>query len=396
MILIEKHIIKQSHPFFNECDSLCFKSKNIYNQALYNVRQYYFENKKYLTYVNNYHLTTKQECYNYLPTKVFCQTLKMVDNNFKSFFSLLKNKTVINKIPKYLDKDGRFICKFPKQALGLKIFKQTSKIHLSQTNINIQTKLDDFNIIKEVRIVPSTNQYIIEVVYEKKVKELKSDNNRYCSIDLGINNLATVTSNVIKPFIINGKPLKSINQYYNKRISKLKSKLVKGQKTSHRIQRLTNKRNNKINDYLHKHSRYIVNHLVSNNINTLVIGYNKNWKQDINIGKVNNQKFVNIPFLKFINLLNYKCELEGIRVIINEESYTSKCSFLDNEEICKHDVYKGKRIKRGLYKSNNGKLINSDVNGSLNILRKVFPNINLINNGIEVIGVSPMVLTIKE
>ena len=138
-----------------------------------------------------------------------------------------------------------------------------------------------------------------------------------------------------------------------------------------------------------------MNHLVSNNINTLVIGYNKNWKQDINIGKVNNQKFVNIPFLKFINLLNYKCELEGIRVIINEESYTSKCSFLDNEEICKHDVYKGKRIKRGLYKSSNGKLINSDVNGSLNILRKVFPNINLINNGIEVIGVSPMVLTIK-
>lgn len=396
MILAERHIINKNHLFYDECDSLCFKSKNVYNQALYNIRQYYFENKKYLNYNSNYHVTTKQECYAYLPTKVFCQTLKMADNNFKSFFSLLKNKTIKNKIPKYLDKNGRYLTKFPKQALGLREFKKTGLIKLSQTNIKINTKINNFNIIKEVRIIPSTDQYIIEVVYEKQEILLKENNNRYCSIDIGINNLCTISSNVIKPIIINGKPLKSINQYYNKKTSKLKIRLNREQKTSNKIKKLTNKRNNKVTDYLHKSSRYIVNHLVSNNINTLVVGYNKNWKQDINIGKVNNQNFVSIPFLKLINQLAYKCKLEGINLILHEESYTSKCSFLDNEDICKHDKYLGKRIKRGLFKSNEGKLINSDLNGSLNILRKVVPNINIVNKGIEVIGVSPIVVTIKK
>jgi putative transposase len=222
--------------------------------------------------------------------------------------------------------------------------------------------------------------------------ELKQDNGRYCSIDLGINNLATIGSNVIKPVIINGKPLKSINQYYNKKLSEYKSKLdtINKQKTSKRIQRLTKKRNNKINDYLHKSSRYIINHLVSNHINTLIIGKNDGWKQEVNIGDRTNQNFVNIPHSKFIDIINYKCKLVGINTIVNEESYTSKCSFLDDEEICKHLTYCGNRIKRGLFKSKHNKLINADLNGSLNIMKKVVGKFNY--NPIEVCS-TPLILS---
>jgi putative transposase len=211
-------------------------------------------------------------------------------------------------------------------------------------------------------------------------------------MDLGLNNLGTVGSNVVKPFIINGKPLKSINQFYNKRVSNLKSKLTNGKKTSKRIKSLTDKRNNKIKDYLHKASTILVNQLVSNDLNTLIIGNNKGWKQDINIGKRNNQSFVQIPYSTFIKMIEYKCKLVGINVLITEESYTSKCSFLDSEDIKKQKEYKGKRIKRGLFKSSEGVLINADVNGSLNILRKVVGNFNY--DPIEVCS-TPAVITVK-
>lgn len=395
MYLIEKHIINTKHSFYNECDSLCFQSKNIYNQALYNVRQHFFQTKQYLNYYSNYHVTKEQECYSYLPTKVFCQTVKMVDKNFKSFFTLLKNKTVKNKIPKYLDTvKGRYLTIFPKQAIGLKEFKKSGKIHLSQTNIYINTKISNFNNIKEVRIIPRLKQYVIEIVYFKQEKESK-DKNIIASIDLGLNNLATVTyNNGYCPQIINGRPLKSINQYYNKDNAYYRSKLQGSQKTSKRISNLINKRNNKINDYLHKASRELVNQLVSKNIATLVIGKNVNLKQDINLGKVNNQNFVQLPIMQFAEMIKYKCELEGITVIYHEESYTSKCSFLDNEEICKHEDYLGKRIKRGLFKTAQGRLINADVNGSYNIMKKAIPN--AFANGIEGLGVNPVVLTIKK
>ena len=211
----------------------------------------------------------------------------------------------------------------------------------------------------------------MEVLYKVTDTPLKEDNKRYAAIDLGLNNLATVGSNVVKPFIINGKPLKSINQYWNKEKARLQSHLKGNKKTSKRIESITNKRNNKVKDYLHKSSRKIVNFLVSNNISTLIIGYNEEWKQNINLGRTNNQTFVNIPFYTFIQQLEYKCKLEGINFLITEESYTSKCSFLDNESVEKHESYLGKRIKRGLLRSAEGKLINADLNGSLNILKKV-------------------------
>ena len=395
MYLTEKHIIKRTHPFYNECDRLCFQSKNIYNQGLYNVRQHYFNTKTYLNYYGNYHLTKTQECYDYLPKKVFTQTLKHVDMVFKSFFALLKNKSVKNKIPKYLDKiDGRYITIFQKQAIGLREFKKTGKLRLSQTDIYISTKLTDFNNLKEVRVVPRTHHYVIEVVYQVKEKT-HCDNGKYASIDLGLNNLATVAFNDgSNPLIVNGRPLKSINQYYNKKKAQYQSRLKGNKRTSKRIYKLTDKRNNKVTDYLHKASRLLVNQLVSQGITTLVIGKNPNMKQDINIGKVNNQNFVQLPIMRFADLMKYKCELEGIKVLFNEESYTSKCSFLDGELICKHDKYMGKRVKRGLFVSSNGIKVNADVNGAYNIMLKAIPN--AFSDGIEGVGVHPMVLTIKK
>ena len=395
MYLTEKHIIKRSHPFYNECDRLCFQSKNIYNQGLYNVRQHYFNTKTYLNYYGNYDLTKTQECYDYLPKKVFTQTLRRVDMVFKSFFALLKNKTVKNKIPKYLDKvDGRYVTIFTKQAIGLREFKKTGKLRLSQTDIYIATKLTDFTSLKEVRVVPRTHHYVIEVVYQVKEKT-HCDNGKYAAIDLGLNNLATVAFNEgSKPLIVNGRPLKSINQYYNKKKAQYQSRLKGNKRTSKRICTLTVKRNNKVTDYLHKASRLLVNQLVSRGITTLVIGKNKNMKQDINIGKVNNQNFIQLPIMRFADLMKYKCELEGIKVLFNEESYTSKCSFLDSEPICKHDKYIGKRIKRGLFVSRSGIKINADVNGTYNIMLKAVPN--AFSDGIEGVGVHPMVLTIKK
>ena len=324
----------------------------------------------------------------------------VLDKNWKSFFALCKlyskNKSSLSgkpNLPKYLHKtNGRFVTTYELGAISKKHLKNNI-ISLSKTNIKLKTRVD-VNSINQCRIVPKNGYYVIEIVYESDCVDLKEDNNRYCSIDLGLNNLATVTSNAIKPIIINGKPLKSINQYYNKKKGKLQSQLELElkRKSSKRINKLSLKRNNKITDYLHKSSRYIINHLVSNDINTLVIGNNKEWKQEINIGKVNNQNFVTIPHSRFIDMLKYKCELLGIRFIITEESYTSKCSFIDNEDICKHVNYCGNRVKRGLFKSKEGILINADVNGGLNILRKAVPEISF--EGIEVIAVSPAVVTL--
>jgi putative transposase len=323
----------------------------------------------------------------------------MVDNNFKTFFALLKLKQKGSysekvSIPNYLDKDGRYVIKYEKQALGSKEFKKANQIKLSKTNIVLNTKVTNWDSIKEVRIVPKGNHYVIEVVYEKEVKETIISNN-IASIDLGLNNLCTVTfNNGEKPLVINGKPLKSINQYYNKERSRLQSELELKQhvKTSKRITNLNNKRNNKVTDYLHNASRLLVNQLAIKRVSTLIIGNNKGWKQDINIGKRNNQNFVSVPHSKLIELIKYKCELEGITVIIQEESYTSKCSFLDNEPIQKHDEYKGSRIKRGLFKSSDGTLINADVNGSYNIMKKAIPN--AFANGIEGVAVHPIKLKV--
>lgn len=373
MILTERHIIKKTNSLYSELDNLCFLSKNIYNSALYAIRQYYFKNKKYLSWidVNNSFVNDKQVDYYALPCKVAQQTIKMADNNMKSFFNALKAKNSKPKLPKYLNKtSGRYVVIYTNQAISKKELKN-GFIALSKTNVRIKTNVSN---VKQVRVVPCNNHIVVEVVYEVECKKSANTDKKYCGIDFGLNNLLTCVFQDERPIIFNGRPLKSINWQYNKRKSYLQNKLPNGRKTSKMIGNITLKRNNRVSDYLHKITSMFINYAVSKGISNVVVGYNKEWKQGINIGRVNNQNFVCIPYYKLLNMLTYKCELHSISLSVTEESYTSKCSFLDNESLCKHESYCGKRIHRGLFKSSNGKLINADVNGALNILRKVIGN----------------------
>ena len=386
MKLVEQHIIKSNHKHYKELDNLCLLSKNLYNASLYVIRQHFFQhqNDKENRFLNYYALNklfkeTNQKDYRSLPANTAQEVLKLVNQNFKSFFSLLsskRNKTYTKRIsiPKYLDsKSGRQIVIYNHMTLSSNLLKN-GIIKLPKTNIEFKTKQTN---IKQVRLIPRNNYIVLEVIYEIQEEKIKLNNKRYMSIDLGINNLASCSSNVTNSFIINGKPIKSINQFYNKKLSKLQSDLYLKHKkyTSKNISNLTLKRNNKIKDYFHKTSKYIVNHAVDNSINTIIIGYNKEWKQEANIGRKNNQNFVQIPHMLLVNIISYKAKLKGINVIIQEESYTSKVSFFDNEFI---PTYKksdnmftsiGKRIKRGLFKAPSI-LINADINGALNIMRK--------------------------
>lgn len=370
MILVERHIFTDQHEYFKEMSKICRLSKNLYNSCIYNQRLQYEKDKTYISWITliNKFVKENQVDYRALPTKVSKQTIRMLDKNYQSFFSKIKNGDLKARPPKYLDsKNGKYVTSYPKDAISFK--KKEGYIHLSQTKIFIKSKLSKEEV-QFARVVPRGNHFVVEIGYESFEEEIKRDDGRYAAIDLGINNLATITSNVLNPTIINGKPIKSINSFYNKSIAKAKSKLPTGIYTSKYINNLYRRRDNKITNYFHKASTYIVNQLVSNQINTLVIGYNCGWKQDINMGKRNNQNFAYIPFLKLINMLTYKCELKGITVFTNEESYTSKCSFLDNEEVCKHKTYLGKRTSRGMFISSDGTKINADINGSLNILKK--------------------------
>ena len=375
MVLVEKHIIKPKHKYYDEIDNLCWLSKNLYNSTLYNVRQYYFENKKLLKYqvINKMYVDTNNTDYRALPAKVSKCTQMLVEHNFKSFFALLKLKSKGKydkpiKIPKYLDKKkGRQVVHYEKGAIS---FKEQGYIKLSKTNIKIKTKLTK-DKVQFVRLVPKNNYIVIEIGYNIKEQEQKLNDN-VLAIDIGVNNIAScVTTNGDK-FLINGKQLKYINHNYNKRIANIQSKLklTHNKNKSRYKSNITNKRNNRINDYLHKITTYIVNQAVSKNITTIVVGYNKEWKQDTNMSRSNNQNFVNIPFYKFISMLDYKCKLKGIIFKTITEEYTSKCSFIDNEEIGKHKEYVGRRINRNFFKSKGGIIINADINGAYNILKK--------------------------
>lgn len=380
MILVEQQIIKSHDQRFSPLMEMCHWSKDLYNAALYNIRQHYFKSKndstikyKFLSYVENWRQLKDTEVFKKLQSHTSQEVIKQVDRDFKSFFSLVCKKNLGEytskcNIPHYKGKDGFNVLIYEGSDFNKKQIEQ-GILKIPKSKIVIKTKQTS---IKQVRIIPRGNHLVAEVLHEIREKELLPDNNYYAAIDLGIDNLCSVSSNCCNSFIINGKPVKSINQYYNKKKAKLQKRVKKCQNRnkSKRLQKLTEKRNRKVKDYFHKASRYIVNQLVSNRINTLIIGYNKGWKQEVNIGKRNNQKFVGIPFMMLRDMLSYKCKLVGINVIVTEESYTSKCSFIDNEEIKKKEVYDGKRTKRGLYKSKDGKLINADINGSYNIMRK--------------------------
>jgi len=420
MQLVEKHIINKSHSLFSECNGLCFKSKNLYNYANYIVRNEFintFKEKEqgvrtfanYLNYnaINRILIDNKQFDMYQLPIKVSNQTLMTLDRNWKSFFKSIKNysknKTKYNgkpALPKYLNKTyGRFITIYEKGAISKKRLKH-GIVALSKTNIEISSKKENINM---VRIVPHLDHYVIEVVYTVPDKPKLENNNRYISLDLGVNNLATITSNVkdINPIIINGKPLKSINQFYNKKIAEYKTVLEirNKKKTSKKLRKVTNKRNRKVDNYLHKASKLIIDFVKEKEINTVIIGKNDGWKQDSNMRKDTNQNFVNIPHSRFINMVVYKCEKEGINIILQEESYTSKASFLNLDKIPVYEKIKtepefsGYRKYRGLYKiKKENTYINADVNGSYNILRKAIPNV--FSDGIEGLSVNPVIIKI--
>lgn len=389
MKLVEKHDFLKGYAEYKELDQLCFLSKNLYNAGLYTVRQYFFTEKKFLGYnqlVNQFEETNQRD-FRALPAKVAQHVLKLVCQNFKSFFALLSKKKSGEyrssiRIPKYLQKiTGRQVLHYTNQAISVKA--KIGYIKLSMTNIFIKSKVDR---VQFVRVVPKTHKITVEVGYKKELPDLKSlsQSQKFSAIDIGVDNLATVSFSDSAPFIVNGRPLKSINQFFNK----VNADLVSRQRRINpnatirttKMLTLSRKRDNKISDYLHKASRYIVNQLVSRNVTDLIIGHNNEWKQGTNLGKKTNQNFVSIPFNRFIDMLCYKCALAGISVHIIDESYTSKASFLDRDfiptykpaDLVKHK-FSGHRKHRGLYKSKIfQKVLNADVNGSLNIMRKFF------------------------
>lgn len=371
MQLVERHIVVNN----KEIEELCHKSKNLYNYCLYQLRQSVFNKTEgFKEYALSTQLAKENQVdYRALPAQTSQQVIKLLFKNYKSWYKArkewIKHPDKFKgrpKLPKYKDKNGFFTTSFTSQQVKLK----DGFIHFPKNTISsLKTKVDN---VQQVRITPQATCFVIEVVYNKE-KEVNNETkiNNVLSIDLGLNNLIAASNNIGKePFIINGKPIKSINQLFNK-TKAIWMSYVDNKGDSNKINKLTLYRNNYIEDKLHKISRFIINYCIENNIGTITIGYNKEWKQGINIGKSNNQKFVNIPHLKLLQKIEYKAELAGIKVMQHEESYTSKCDALALESVEKHEIYLGKRVKRGLFLSSVRKLINADVNGSINIARKV-------------------------
>ena len=398
MKLTETHQIRPNHKLYSICDELCFKSKNLYNAALFEFRQSYFDKEAdTLTWQNLNRIFNQSNQFDYreLPSKVSNTVLKKLGNNISSFWSLIKKSDYNKKVglPKYLHKtDGRFIVEFNKQTFSNKKDDDNNLIICkSSLDLRIPTKVEN---PQQVRIVPKTGCYVIEVTYEIKENKPKQ-NQRVAAIDLGLNNLAAVVTNDgNNPILISGRKIKSINQYYNKMISKQQSLLPNNIFTSKSLDRLWLKRNNKISYEIHKITKFLANYFDEIDVSKVIIGNNTGWKNGINLGKRNNQNFVSIPYSKFINQLTYKCQMLGITVIIREESYTSKASFLDYDEIPNYEdetkpKFSGKRIKRGLYRSTIRK-INADVNGAYNIMAKENPNYIISNR--EQLGFNPILI----
>jgi len=379
MLLVEQHVIRCGDPRWNALDQAAFASKNLYNAANYLLRQAFFKTGKRPGYATLAKQMKASPDYCALPRKVSQQVLKQLDHDWQAFFAAQKAYQLSPaafrgrpRLPKYKHKTaGRNLLTYTIQAISTPALRR-GDVRLSGLPIAIQTRQPR---VRQVRIVPHTTHYAVEVVYDQEPSVAPNLNPAwYAGVDLGLDNLAAVTSNQpgFVPFLVNGRPLKATNQFYNQRRAELQARLPVGG-SSKRLDRLTDRRNRRIQAELHLASRRIIDHLARAGIGTLVIGKNPEWKQDIRLGRRTNQNFVSIPHARFVDLLTYKAELVGIRVVVREEAYTSKCSFLDLEPIEKHDVYAGRRVHRGLFVSAAGRRIQADVNGSYNILRKEAP-----------------------
>lgn len=401
---VEKHIIKKSHPYYNMFREFTHLSKNLYNHANYLVRKEFVDNGNWLRYFDLCKLLRSDldfPDYTNMPTAQSAQqTLRLLDTNWKSFFKSIhnwsKNKDKYlgrPKLPKYKPKDGKMVLIVTNQQVKQK----ENLLHFPKSFQGFTVKprcvtLPKFEKLNQIRIVPQNQVFCVEIVYSVSIADtMLPDNGRYMSIDLGLDNLATVVTNIgLNPIIVNGKGLKSDNQYYNKKKAYYQSvaKQMNNQYYTNRLYRLTQKRNLKVEDYLHKVSRYIIDFALEHKINTIVIGNNKKWKQLSSLGKVTNQAFVSIPHQKLIDKIWYKAQLCGIQVILTDESYTSGTSFLDNELPEKSYYNKKRRVKRGLFVSNKGIKINADVNAAFQIMKKVFPNV--FTDGIEGVMLHPV------
>ena len=390
-IRVEKHQIKPSNKYYKLLDELCFKSKNLYNTGLYIERQAFLEkdqNLKGIRFIPEFTLINylkESEPFKALQSVISQQILKKVTQNFQSFFKATKdyNKHPEKylgrpKLPKYRDsKSGRFPLILNYNAFRYN--KEYITFHKVLKGFKVKTHLNpEKHTLKEARFIPHKTHITLEIVYEIKEEtlELTEDFKYLADIDLGIDNFSTISilKGSTNPLIINGKGLKSYNKYFNKKLAHLKSEAQLKNKiyTTKRIQRLIKKRNNYIDTWIHKASRITANYLYKNQVKAVIIGKNKNWKQESKLSKKVNQTFIQIPFDLYIKRLTYKCQDLGIRVYIAEESYTSGTSYLDNESPTKDFYNKNRRIQRGLFKTNKNKLINSDVNAAFQITKKVY------------------------
>jgi len=369
---------------------LCHLSKNIYNEANYIIRQEFFKTGMWIRYNELYKLLNESENYRKLPAQTAQQILKIADRNWKSFFNAMnawkEHPERFNEMPrppKYKKKDGIFMLVFTNQQVKI---KEGLLIFPKIVGLKLNTRIKEG--IREVRIIPKGVGYVVEIVYEKEVDVVERDKSRIAGIDLGLRNLITIANNIgEEPIVVKGGVTRSINQFFNKEKARLQRIYAKqGIKTSKRMKRLSVKRERKLKDFFHKVSKFVAEWCASHNIGRLVIGYNKEWKQEVNLGKRNNQNFVQIPFWTLIQQIKYKAEERGIEVIIVEEDHTSKCSFLDDEQI-EHRDYIGKREK-GLFRSAMGIIINADVNAAYNIIRKAIPE--AFADGIEGVGLHPV------
>lgn len=385
---VEKHVIRQSHPHYALLKDFCHRSKNLYNHACYEVRQAYFKEGKWLRYATlEKILKADREFPDYaaMPAAQCAQqTLRLLDSCWKSWFSSIRDFGLHPekyrgkpRIPGYLKKDGFYPLVLTNQNCRLKEgILHFPKAFKDFTVTPVFHKRDDYLSFQQVRMIPHKDRIVVELVFRVRIPARKGDGCRCAGIDIGVNNLAAVCNNAGLPaFSINGRPLKSINQYYNRKAAGYRKilKRVNKRDYSRRMDALTQKRGRKMEDYLHKASRRIVDFCAENDIGTIVIGKNDGWKQGSPLSKKNNRHFVQIPFARFIGMIRYKAEEKGIAVILTEESYTSGTSFIDDEPPAKEFYNRARRIHRGLFRSENGTLINADLNGAYQILKKAVP-----------------------
>ena len=377
---------------YNMLRELCSLSRAVYNESLYNIRQHYFSEGSYLRYEANYYLVKNSDNYKRLGASVAQQSMKGADASFKSFFGLLKLAKSGKyqgwkiRMPKYLNKDSVFTIAFSQAQISGGKFRvpisfEMRKDYKEPMFIKIPPHIIGKKI-RQIHIVPKYNGRYFEVRYmfddvDEEKPEL--DITKAMGIDLGVNNLATCVTNTGESFIVDGKKLKSINQWYNKELSRLSSiKDMQGIKCyTKRQYNLTTKRNNRVNNYIYCAAKKIVNYCVNNKIGNIVVGYNDGFQSSCNLGRVNNQNFVMIPLGRLKSRIEYLCNQCGINFVQQEESYTSKASFFDNDTMPKWNPqnpeeakFSGKRVYRGLYITSTKTKINADVNAALNILRK--------------------------